>query len=223
MKSFDTWREPLSYKDEAVPEKVLRQLIMDSNVVPYAFYLQPAHYFVATATDTKQKVWEAAFKQPRILEAPAIIVITGDRFCAKEHEFYLDTELGSGNISPEEAERARGAVKLHFDTSPLGIGWIGKLIGGPLIHLFTTMPQLPAVHKREFLTRQVMKSTMTLFWQAHSMGLSPKIIDSYDEWRIKRALNIPWHHIVVSLMLVGYAKSEAKKRVSVTLEENIMI
>ncbi len=223
MKSFDTYREPLSFKDEAVPEKVLRQLIFDSNILPYSFYLQPAHYFVATTLETRQKVWEAAFKQPIVLEAPALIVLTGDRFAAKEQEFYLDEELSLGNISPDEAERARGALKLHFDTSPLGIGWIGKLIGGPLLHLFTTMPQLPAVHKREFLTRQVMRSAMTLFWQASLMGLAPKIIDSYDEWRIKRALNIPWHHIVVSLMLIGYAKDEAKKRQSVRLDENIMI
>jgi len=220
VKSFDTRLEPLSYKDEALPEHVLKQLALDSTILPCAFYLQPTHIYIAQSADVKDKLFEAAFKQPLVKQAPAIIVFTGDRFVAKGQDAALDEELAVGNITVDEAERARQAAKLHFDVSPLGMGWLGKLVAAPIMHIFTTMPQLPAIHKREFLTRQVMRSFMTLFWQAHSMGLSPKIVDSYDEWRIKRALNIPWHQIVVSCMLLGYAKSEEKKRNSVTLDEN---
>ena len=119
----------------------------------------------------------------------------------------------------DEAEKARHALELHFDVSPLGIGWIGKAIGAPLMHLFTAMPQLPAVHKREFLCRQVMRSVMTFFWAAESHDLSVKLVESYDEWRIKWALTIPWHHIVVSVMLVGYSDRENKQVSLQSLDE----
>ncbi len=64
-----------------------------------------------------------------------------------------------------------------------------------------------------------MRSVMTFFWAAESNGLSAKIVESYDEWRIKRALNIPWHHIVVSVMLVGYAQDKSKTIAPVDLDE----
>ena len=56
-----------------------------------------------------------------------------------------------------------------------------------------------------------MRSVMTFFWAAESHSLSVKLIESYDEWRIKWAITIPWHHIVVSVMLVGYSDQENKQ------------
>ncbi len=223
MKSLDaiisSHRQPLSFRDQKVSKDLIATLVQASRVLPYAFYLQPTHYFVATDDDIKESIYKACFNQPLVKQAPAIIVFTGDRFCAREQESLLDNALEENSITIEEGEKARTALQLHFDVSPIGLGWIGKLIGAPIMHLFTRMPQLPAVHKREFLTRQVMRSVMTFFWAAESHGLNAKILDSYDEWRIKRALNIPWHHIVVSVMLVGYSQDQEKNVVPAGLDE----
>lgn len=223
MRSLDailsSHREPVSYRSQPVPKDLIETLLESSRRLQFAFYLQPTHYYVVTDDTVKEAIYKACFKQPLVRAAPAIIIFTGDRFAAREQEVLLDVALEENDISVDEAERERSARALHFDVSPLGLGWIGKLIGAPFMRLFTTMPQIPAVHKREFLTRQVMRSVMSFFWLAESHGLSPKIVDSYDEWRVKWALNIPWHQIVVSVMLVGYAQETKKISSPLTLDE----
>ncbi len=214
MKSLDeiiaTHTEPLTFKNQPVPEELIATLINSSRVTPYAFYLQPTHYYVITEDAIKEKISKACFNSPLIKQAPLVVIFTGDRFAPKHQEAILDGALEEKELTVDQAEKARQALQLHFDVSPIGLGWLGKLLGAPIIRLFTTMPQIPAVHKREFLCRQVMRSVMTFFWAAESNGLNARIVESYDEWRIKWALNIPWHHIVVSVMLVGYAQDKGK-------------
>jgi nitroreductase len=223
VKSFDaivsSYKQVQSYRNESVSQDLITTLVQASRVVPYGFHLQPTHYYVVTDVTLKEKICKACFNKPLVLEAPAIVIFTGDRFTAREQELILDEELEKNAITVDEAERLRLAKALHFDTGPVGMGWLGKSIGGPLLHLFSTMPQLPCVHKREWLTRQVMRSVMTFFWAAESHNLAAHLVDSYDEWRIKWALNIPWHHIVVSVMLIGYSQDQAKNYIPFALED----
>lgn len=223
MKSLDAiisnYREPVSFRNQPVCKDLIATLLQASKVVPYAFHLQPTHYYVVDEEAVKESIARACFNQPLVKLAPAIIIFSADRFCARDQEAHLQAELEENTITVDEAEKARRALELHFDISPLGLGWLGKLVGGPILRLFTSMPQLPAIHKREFLTRQVMRSVMTCYWAAQSHGLASKILDTYDEWRIKRALNIPWHQIVVSVMLVGYAQEQGKVPAPVDLDE----
>lgn len=223
MKSLDTaisaYREPLTYSDEKVPEELLKKLLNASRQLPYAFYLQPTRYHIVT--EQNDGLYNACFKQPLVKQAPAIIIFTADRLAAKDAETLLDQALAANEISIEDAEQARSAITMHFEVSPLGLGWLGKLVGAPLLRLFTAMPQLACVHKREFLTRQVMRSVMSFLFHAQAEGLSCKIIDNFDEWRVKTSLNIPWHQIVVSVMSVGYAKKYEKVVTPVSLDEVI--
>jgi nitroreductase len=215
------YRVPLKFRDQQVPRELIETLIAESRKVPYAFYLDPLHVYVATEPEIRNEIAEGCFNHPLVRTAPCVVVYTGYRYAAKEQEAILERLLETNQISIEEAERARQALELHFDISPAGIGWVGKLVGAPIMRLFTSMPQLPAVHKREYLTRQIMRSAMTFFWASESFGLNTKIVESYDEWRIKSALNIPWHHVVVSVMLVGYADKSKKMRSPVDLDEVI--
>lgn len=225
MKSLDacisSHTQVRSYRQENLSQDLISTLVQASRNVPYSFHLQPTHYYVITDAALKEKICKYSFNKPLVLEAPAIVIFTGNRFAAKEHEYILDQELEHGVITVEEAERLRLAVSLHFDTKPLGMGWIGKSIGGPLLHLFSTMPQLPCVHKREWLAKQVMRSVMTFYWAAESHNLSPYLLDSYDEWRIKWAVNIPWNHSIVACMLLGYSQDRAKSYVPFALDDQL--
>ncbi|MBS0634244.1 MAG: nitroreductase family protein [Verrucomicrobia bacterium] len=210
MKSLEAviadYREPTIFSNKPVPNELIDSLLQTAEKVPYAFHLKPTHTHVITDSALKDAICKACFHMPLARQAPAIVIFTGDRFCAKEQEANLQHALEENEITLDDAERARTALKLHFDTSPIGFGWLGKLVGAPVLRLMTSMPQIPAVHKREFLTRQVMRAVMTFFWAGCSHELGIKLVESYDEWRIKWALNIPWHHIVVSVVLVGYTE-----------------
>ncbi len=223
MKSLDAIisesREPLSFRSQLISKELIETIVESSRRLHFAFYLQPTNYYIVTDESLKEAIYKACFKQPIVKQAPAIVIFTGDRFAHKDKEYLLDKALEAGEITTAEAETTQTALELHFDVSPLGLGWFGKLVGAPLMRLFTTMPQIPAIHKREFLTRQVMKSVMSFYWAAESHGLSAKIVESYDEWRVKWAVHIPWHQIVVSVMLVGYAEETRKIPAPLALEE----
>lgn len=213
LKLLSSYRPTVHFHPDPIAPEIIEKLIEYSHLVPTDWNLQPAHYFIVTRAETKKKIWKACLRQPKVLEAPAVVVFSASRKASKQLEPIIDQELEAGSISIEQSDTLRENVKMLFDTNPCGLGWVAKSLFTPLLRLFTPMPTLPAVHKRQWLTDQVMRNA-TLFWYgALATGLAADWINVYDEWRIKRALGLPWHHVVVAVMVVGHAADQSVKKV----------
>ena len=169
----------------------------------------PTHYFVVQDLGKKdpkikKKLLKACLQQSEILEAPLIVAFCGDRKAASHHlEEVLSQEIDSGMLSEADIDKIRLYVKMNFDQGVFGLTWLAKAIFSPLLRLFTALPLLPAVHKRYWLTKQVMLSAANFMLAAESAGLAAMPIQGFDEWRIRRILGIPWNHVVPILVAVG--------------------
>lgn len=201
-------------------DETLQTLLSKSQEIPTQFDLQPTTYFVVTEKNEKEALWRACLKQPVVQNSSAIIVFTGSRRIASEHlEFILDQQLESGEITPLQAEAKERQAALFFDTSPIGFGWFGKLFAAPLMRIFTPMPQLACIHKREWLAKQVIRNASLFWYLAKQEGFCVEFVDTYDEWRVKLALNIPWYHVVVALVAVDQTKEILPQKTTIPLDQ----
>jgi nitroreductase len=219
LKVLSSYRSSTHFRPDPIAPEIIERLVECARLVPTDWNLQPAHYYIVTDDRIKNKLWKACLKQSKILEAPVIVVFSASRMAAKQFEPIIVEELKAGSMTIERADSLRENVKMLFDTGPCWLGWIAKSFFTPLLRFFTPMPRLPAVHKRAWLTEQVMRSATTFWYAAQTTGLAADWVNVYDEWRIKRALGLPWHHIVVSVMVVGHAREQSAKKVELPIED----
>src|SRR4029077_1274658 len=81
--------------------------------------------------------------------------------------------------------------------------FLAKALFSPLLRLITPLPLLPAVHKRYWLTKQVMLAATTFQQAAKAANLSCEPIQGFDEGRIRKILGIPWNFVVPVIMAVS--------------------
>lgn len=204
-----------------VPRELLLKLLDCARWAPSGFNLQPTHYWVVEDPEIKKKLFKACLSQNQVLEAPAVVVFTGDRRVVSHNlEAVIDEEYENGAMTEAKEERLRQNVRLNFDQG-FGIQWLAKLIGAPFLRLFTPMPTLPAVHKRFWLAKQVMMPAMNFMLAAEAAGLVTAPLEGFDEWRVKRALGIPMSHVVPIVIPVGFAAGEAPLKTRLSLDESV--
>ncbi len=213
-----TRRATRHFAGTPVPGALLERVLDTARWAPSGYNIQPTHFVLVTDEALKKALCAACMGQPQVLEAPAVVVFTGDRHAVENNlETMLTQELAEGAIDEKYAASCRKFVGLAFDKGPLGVGWLGKLIGGPLMRLTRPTPSIPAVEKRYWLAKQVMLSAMTFMLGAQAAGLATIPMEGFDESRVRKALNIPASHIVPIVIPVGYPEPQNLKKTRLPL------
>ncbi|ANM28410.1 hypothetical protein ABI59_00355 [Acidobacteria bacterium Mor1] len=206
------------FKKEPIPEGLLERVLDTTRWAPSGYNIQPTHFVLSTEADSRYALYKACLEQPQVLEAPAVVVFTGDRRAVENNlEAMLTLELAEGACDDRYATMCRKFVGLAFNQGPLGIGWLGKLLVAPLMRLSKPTPSIPAVHKRYWLCKQVMLGAMTFMLAAEAAGLATIPMEGFDEGRVRKALGIPRSHIVPVVIPVGYAESQNLKKTRLPL------
>ena len=81
LKTLFQERRSVNFFDKAKPlsAETLKQIIDLAILAPSAFNLQPWKIIAVKSPEAKQKLFEVANKQPKILEAPVTLIIIGDK------------------------------------------------------------------------------------------------------------------------------------------------
>ena len=215
-------RSTRHFRPDAVPSEVLDQLLEAARWAPSGFNLQPTHCVVVTSPDVKAKLYPACMKQRQILEAGATVVFTGDRHVVRHHfERVLQQDREAGAINLAYEQLLRKSVPLLFNTGPLGIGWLWKLLAETVVGRFTPIPSVQAVHPGYWLAKQVCLSAMVFMLAAEAAGLATCPMEGFGEHAVRRVLGIPRSHTVVLVVAVGYADHAAPRKTRLPLEERV--
>ncbi|MDO4641263.1 MAG: nitroreductase family protein [Neisseria sp.] len=78
---FDLLKEHVSTNTSAggtISDSELKALVEKACRAPTGYNLQNWHFTAVRSTATKQALFEAAFSQPKILQAAAVIAVSGD-------------------------------------------------------------------------------------------------------------------------------------------------
>jgi nitroreductase len=192
--------------------ELLERLVEIARWAPSGYNLQPTHFVLVTNPAAKSSLVPACMKQRQVAEAPAVIVVTGDRRVMKNN--FADVLATENRPGPKVL---RKFVPLAFGQGPAGLGWLAKS-AAPILGVFAPMPSLPAVFQRYWLTKQTMLSAMTLMLAASAAGLATLPMEGFDERRVRRILGIPRSQIVPVVIAIGHAVEKDLKRTRLPVE-----
>jgi nitroreductase len=199
------------FKPDALPAGCLEELLDIACRAPSGYNAQPTRYIVVDDPAVKQRLHPACLSQRQILEAPAIVVVAGDRSVAQQYESIISEDLHLGAIDESYAAYCRKMVRLALGRGPLGLGLLWKSLL-PLARFFRPIPLLPAVHRDYWLAKQAMLPAMTFMLAATERGLATCPMEGFDEARVRRALRLPRRLHIVVIVAVGFADGDPKPR-----------
>lgn len=170
-------------EDEAVPEEILRAILLLGAQAPSGYNLQPWRFIVVRGTENRRRLQQVAYGQPKVAQAPVVIICLGMTEAWKENAdevFEEGARRGAGN--PEKWKKARdGAIQ------------------------FISSHSLPL-----WVNRHTMIAVTTMMLAAEAYGFDTAPMEGFDASGVKREFGIPDEAEVVALLAVGRAAEPDK-------------
>ena len=183
-------RATASFEDVPIHSADLEKIVRAGLEAPSGYNVQPWRFVVVRDREQKKKLRQAAFSQPKVEEASAVIVACGDPHAWKagdlEEMLRISAERGLGG-----GERIRQAVSGLLGSKP------GKAGG--------LEPDLAV-----WVNRQTMIAFTTMMWTAETLGYDTAPMEGFMEDQVKAALKIPEHVRVVAMLAIGRLKGPDK-------------
>lgn len=170
-----------------VPDDLLGEIIKTANLAPSSFNLQPWHLIILRDPQKKKILRRCAMNQPKVEEAPVVLIIVADPLAVENHlERVLTDRLEKGYLREEaQKEAVRKAVKSLYGE--------------------------PDSRKRViFATKNAAFFAMTFMIAARAFGVETHPMDGFDEDCVKKEFSIPEDKIIPLLIAVGYPRPDLK-------------
>jgi nitroreductase len=167
------------FRPDPVPEETIAAALAIAADAPSGYNFQPWRFLVLTEQDQRERLKTAAFNQPKISEAPVVIVAFGQREGWKTN---VDDILRS-------SAARRGLPADSVDKQKRGaLGFVDTL------------------HPAVWLNRQVMIAFTHLMLAFESLGWDTAPMEGFDGNAVKATFHLPDDAEVVALLAVGRAR-----------------
>lgn len=170
--------------DAEVGAELLREMIELASRTPSSFNLQPWNMLVLRDIEQKEKLKELAWNQPKVVEAPVVLIVLADKNGWQEGHTTVEKNwqqmLESGSMQPEQRDWFLGAARSLYDWSPEA--------------------------NLAFAAKNTGFFAMSLMYAATSLGLETHPMDGFDHEGVRKAFSIPDNFWVPLLLAVGYKK-----------------
>jgi nitroreductase len=165
--------------DRPLPDDVLERLLRLSTFAPSGFNLQPWRFLVVREERNRQKLRTSAFNQPKITEAPVVVIILGYQHPHRSHlDTIVEEQLARGAITPDLARELRSRTVQAMERVP-DLGF--------------------------WAMRSTMLAAATLMLAAESLGIASAPMEGFQPEKVKDAFGIPDDHTVCCLVALGFA------------------
>ncbi len=174
------------FESGSIPADDLRQILEAGRQSPSGYNLQPWRFVVVRDPEQRHRLGEAAFSQPRIAEAPLIIVCCGDPegYAHGDLEEIIRIGREHGFTDEQRNEQTRQAVRALLDRpGPVGAVRPDRAV---------------------WINRQVMIAFATMMWMAEALGYDTAPMEGFQEDKVRAALRIPDRVRVVAMLAVGH-------------------
>ena len=176
-------RATTHFTNEAIPDEILDAILRLGGQAPSGYNFQPWRFIVVRDEENRKRLQKAAYNQPKVAEAPIIIIAVGMKEAWKET---------AGEVLREGA--ARGAGR------PDGVDQYKQSALDFLSH----MPM------NVWVNRHVTYAVVTMMLAAESYGYDTAPMEGFDSAAVKREFGIPDEGEVVSLLAIGRATQPDK-------------
>jgi nitroreductase len=168
--------------DRNVTDAQLRNIVELASQTPSSFNLQPWNLMILRDPDAKAKLRKLAWDQPKVTEAPVILVFLADRNgWQPNHPIVMRNfkeMVAAGGMSEEQRDWFNDACKSLYGSSDL--------------------------HAQAFANKNTGFFAMAFMLAAKHLGLDTHPMDGFDHQGVQAAFNIPDNYWIPLLMAVGY-------------------
>ena len=171
---------------EPVKDEDLCQVLAAGLESPSGYNLQPWRFVVVRDPEQRRKLRLASNNQPKIEQAPLVIVALGDTEGWREGDLDEMIRIGSeyGYTHPSKSGDTR-----------------------QLIHDYLSRHEnLPM-----WLDRQVMIALTTMMLMAEALGYDTALMEGFDEQQVREAVAAPARMHVVCLLAIGHREGDDKR------------
>jgi nitroreductase len=165
------------FTDEPVPDEILDAILKLGAQAPSGYNLQPWRFVVVRDAENRKRLQAAAFNQPKVAEAPVVIIALGMKEEWKE---------SADEVFSEGAERGAGSV----DT------WKQAKEGA--IQFLTGMQEMAV-----WVNRHTMIAVTTMMLVAEAYGFDTAPMEGFNAAAVKTEFDIPEEAEVVALLAIG--------------------
>lgn len=191
-----TRRATDKFDSAPVPDSDLKKILEAGQHAPSGYNLQPWRFIVVRDAAQRKALRGAAFNQPKVEEAPVVIVAVAALKAWQQGDLDKTLALSKEHgFTDAQVEGARKAVTGALGGSPGDVcGW------GPDWAVWGN--------------RQVMIALTHIMLMAESLGYDTAPMEGFMESQVKSVLGIPadnTQYRVVAMLAVGHLKGEDKK------------
>lgn len=173
--------------------QVLKQILELATLAPSGYNLQPWRFLVIESQVNRQKLRGCAYNQPKITDAPVVVIVLGSHFPHKSHlDAIIATHREVGGITPEVGAEIKARALSSMEHVSDRVLWT---------------------------TRSTMLGAMALMLAAESLGVASAPMEGFDQSKVKEAFGIPDDHSVCCLICLGHAAKEQAFPGRLPLEE----
>jgi nitroreductase len=172
------------FTDEEVPEEYLNAILSFGTQAPSGYNLQPWRFIVVRDEENRKRLQQVAFNQPKVAEAPVVIICFGMKEEWKEL---------AGEVFREGAERGAGSIET----------W--KQARDGAVQALTNMQKMDV-----WVNRHVMIAVTTLMLVAEAYGFDTAPMEGFDAAGVKREFGLPDEAEVCALLAIGRAAAPEK-------------
>ncbi|MCC5874810.1 MAG: nitroreductase family protein [Candidatus Sumerlaeia bacterium] len=208
-----TRRSTRHFLQDPIPDGVLERLLECARWAPSGYNLQPLHVITVEDKALKERLAYACLDQAQVREAPVVTIFCGDlKVHRNNFEEMLAMEKEGGSVTEEYEAKLKKFVPLAFEKGPVGMNWLWKFALPPFMRFFTRIPDLPAVHSKRWLSKQVSLAAMNFMLAAHSAGLATVPMEGFDERRVRGVVKLPSSIFPVMIIPVGFDRDGGNHR-----------
>ena len=188
-------RATQSFDSTPIPEADLREILRLGSEAPSGYNLQPWRFVVVRDPEQRKRLRAAAFGQPKVEEAPVVIVACGDpdgwRGENGDMEKMIALAKEKGIVNDDVAKVIRTNVTNFLGSAPADAGGVAPDFG-------------------VWANRHTMIAFTTLMWAAETLGYDTAPMEGFVESLVKQVLGIPERVRVVALLAIGRRKGDDK-------------
>jgi nitroreductase len=167
--------------EKPVSNEDLKKIIETASLAPSGFNLQPWQLLVVKSPAEKNRLKAVAWNQPKITEAPVVLVLLADRNGWKPGHPVLEKTwqnmLDLGYIKTEQRGWFEGGTKSLYEGEEKSLA---------------------------FAVKNAALFSMALMLAAKDAGLDSHPMDGFDHEGVRKAFNIPDNYYVPMLIAIGH-------------------
>jgi nitroreductase len=172
------------FTDEEVPEEYLNAILRLAAQAPSGYNLQPWRFVVVRDAENRKRLQSVAFNQPKVGEAPVVIIFVG----MKE-----EWKRTAGEVFREGAARGAGRPDNVEQAKASAIGFLEG-----------------TQHMPAWVNRHTSIAFTTAMYAAEAYGFDTAPMEGFDAAAVRAEFGIPEEAEVVALLAIGRARQPDK-------------